>query len=266
MVAELSCRCRSIFALLVAVVAVGLAACSDGSPSLNVVVPPDTTPVVRIVAIAVTLDSAFAGVGSSVQAFATPLDATGRAITGKTASWSLDGNQALATISQTGLITALVEGISVIVATVDGVRGDGVLIIRPAAVVAQVRVALDATRVVVGGTTVVRAEVLDAFGEPIPAKQVSFTVRGSPSVATVSADGTVSALSPGGVAIVGSVNGVSGEDSLTILPSKSGSRDRRLEVRHDHCTCELCCGGRRHRPQSRTIAQMKMPVVGLSKD
>ena len=108
---------KTLAQLVAAVGLSALVACSNGSPSATIVVRPDTTPVVKVIAVAVSLDSSVVQAGSSVQALATPLDANGVPLPARATTWSLDGNLSLATISATGLITTLLPGISVIVAT-----------------------------------------------------------------------------------------------------------------------------------------------------
>ncbi|MDP1861036.1 MAG: Ig-like domain-containing protein [Gemmatimonadaceae bacterium] len=218
--------------LVAAVGLFALVACSDGSPSATIVVPPDTTRVVKVIAVAVSLDSSVVQAGSSVQALATPLDANGVPLPARAVTWSLDGNLSLATISSTGLITTLLPGISVIVATVDGIRGDGVLIIRPRVSVAAVQVSLDSTTLLVGRTSTARALVSDAVGEPVVGRPITWSMRGSPTVASVNSLGTVTALAPGGVAIIASVDGISGEDSLTVV-APSVAPVTRVEVTLD---------------------------------
>ncbi|MEO6445713.1 MAG: Ig-like domain-containing protein, partial [Gemmatimonadaceae bacterium] len=166
---------------------------------------------------AVTLDSSIVRAGSDVQAVATPLDANGVPLPARAATWSLVGDPALATISTGGLITAMAPGISVIVATVDGIRGEGVLIIRPGASVASVVVSIDSSALVVGRTSVARASVFDSIGETVEGKPVTWTIGGSPTVASVSGTGLVTALAPGKVAVVATVNGISGADSFTVF-------------------------------------------------
>ena len=209
-----------------------LVACSDGSPSATIVVPPDTTPVAKVIAVAVSLDSSVVQAGSSVQALATPLDANGVPLPARAVTWSLDGNLSLATISSTGLITTLLPGISVIVATVDGIRGDGVLVIRPSVPVVAVQVSLDSTTLLVGRTSTARALVSDAVGEPVVGRPITWSMRGSPTVASVNSLGTVTALTPGGVAIIATVDGISGEDSLTVV-APSVAPVTRVEVTLD---------------------------------
>lgn len=90
-------------------------------------VPRRTTPVNSV---AVTPSPASVRVGGTVQLTATPYDAVGAAIGGKTATWS-SSNTAVATVNGSGLVTGVSPGTTTISATIDGYTGSAPLTVAP---------------------------------------------------------------------------------------------------------------------------------------
>jgi parallel beta-helix repeat protein len=75
-----------------------------------------------VASLSVTLGARSLNVGQTTQATATPYDANGQPLSGRTVIWT-SGSSAVATISTTGLVTAKSAGTSILTATVDGVSG-----------------------------------------------------------------------------------------------------------------------------------------------
>lgn len=126
-------RRLSGFALLVAV-----AACGGGDDGGTNPPPSNAT----VVTVEVTPTSAALAVPETVQLTATPRDAGGNAVAGKTITWSTSA-ASVATVSSTGLVTSAAEGSATITATSDGKSGSA---------------AITVTRVQ-GGPVVARAEI-----------------------------------------------------------------------------------------------------------
>jgi hypothetical protein len=80
---------------------------------------PSATPVASV---EVSPDSASVAVGGSVQLTATPKDAEGQPLSGRTVTWATNAPQ-VATISGTGLVTGVAPGTATISATSEGIRG-----------------------------------------------------------------------------------------------------------------------------------------------
>src|SRR5262245_45591765 len=97
-------------------VAVVLAGCVGGDGPT----PPKDPDVATVL---VTAPSNALVVGGTVQATATPLPAGGQALTGKTVQWS-SGTPAVASVNNSGLITAVTAGSAVIRAAVGAVVGE----------------------------------------------------------------------------------------------------------------------------------------------
>ena len=108
--------------LLITAVAAFLAGCSDTTA------PPASTVVsVTVTPSSGTLDA----VGASVQFTAQAKDGSGTPVSGRSVTWA-SSNTAIATLSTTGLATAVSPGTAAITATVDGVAGSAVLTVSEA--------------------------------------------------------------------------------------------------------------------------------------
>jgi hypothetical protein len=75
-----------------------------------------------VASVTVTSDATQISVNATAHATAVPKDASGTAITGKTATWT-SLNAGVASVSSAGLITGVAPGTAVIQATIDGVSG-----------------------------------------------------------------------------------------------------------------------------------------------
>ena len=106
------------------------ASASGATGSMSVTVnAPTSTGIVKTVAVSLSLSNIL--VGGTAQATAIARDVNGVVISGKTASWSLGVSQ-LATINQSGLVTALAAGTVPVIATIDGIQGSASLVISAA--------------------------------------------------------------------------------------------------------------------------------------
>lgn len=132
--------------------------------------------------------------GSTQQLATTVRDSTGAELTGRTVAWS-SSNQAVATVSATGLVTAVAVGNVTITATVGGVPGTMSVAVSPLPTsVTSVTVSQTAVSLLVGRTSTIAPVVSQPSGAP--AASVTFGTT-APSVATVSAAGLILAVGPG---------------------------------------------------------------------
>jgi hypothetical protein len=102
-----------------------VASTSTSRDSVAVVVPTDSTaptPVVPVATVAVTPPTATVQVGSGVQLAVALADSAGRALSGRTVTWSTS-QTGVATVSTTGLVTSLAAGTVTITATSEGKTG-----------------------------------------------------------------------------------------------------------------------------------------------
>lgn len=207
-------RSASLFLGLVAV------ACSDSSPApLSSVVP--ATPVVKVVI--VDVDSAVLHVGSQARASVLVLDGSGKPVVGKTPVWTV-ADPAMLSVNASGIVTAVGTGVSKAIATIDGVQGDRDVVIQALPLVSLVSVSLPKATLSAGDTVTATAALFDSVGAPIPGRRpITWAIVGSPSVATVSQGGKVTAISPGSATLVATVDSLQGEFDFTVVAAPPSS-------------------------------------------
>jgi uncharacterized protein YjdB len=184
---------------------------SDGAV-LTVVVPPVAT---------VTLSPTSATVmeGTTGQATAVLRDANGNVLTGRVVTWS-SSNTAVATVSSTGVMSALSPGTATITATSEGRSGSGTLTVG-ATPVATVTVALGSSSINEGVTTTATATMRNGNGIVLNGRSVAWSSSNT-TVATVSSTGVVTALRAGTTSITGTSEGKSGSATLTVTQVSVG--------------------------------------------
>ena len=172
-------------------------------------------PTVAVVAVA--LDSTSLTVGHGAKASAVAKDAAGNVITGQAATWT-SLSPAIATVSSTGAVMAVAPGSATIKGTISGISGSAsitVVQVSPSPV-ATVAVAIDSSTLGVGHSAQASATPKDAAGNTIVGQTVTWASL-TPSVATVSPSGVVTAVAAGSVAIQATVSGKAGSASLTVV-------------------------------------------------
>jgi hypothetical protein len=152
-------------------------------------------------------------VGQSVQLTATARDAKGNTLAGKTATWTT-ASAAIATVSGSGLVTAVSAGTVTVTASIDGKTGTvSVTVVPPP--VASVTVSLAAANIQAGQTTQATAVTRDAANNVLTGRTVSWS-SATPAVASVSSTGLVTGLTGGTATIVATSEGQSGSAQLTV--------------------------------------------------
>ena len=167
-------------------------------------------------------------VGQTTQASATTKDASGAALTGRTVTWSTS-DASVATVSSTGVVTAVAAGSVTITATSEGVKGT-VTITVTQATVASVTVSLNATSIAAGQSAQATAAAFDASGQQLAGRAVTWTIAPT-SVATISTSGAVTGVAGGTATVTATVEGKSGSATITVTtatpisspPPSSGS-------------------------------------------
>ena len=165
-----------------------------GQPSnIAVTVAPPSVASVRI---NLTLPSGGLVVGNSVTATAVALSARGDTITGFTTTWTSSA-PTVATVSASGVITAVSEGASTITATISGVSGTTTVTTRLVSV-GSVVVSASSTPARVGRTVPLTGTLLSAGGDTLTTTQRSLTWASTDTtVARVSSTGVVTGVSIG---------------------------------------------------------------------
>ncbi len=189
-------------------IAVGLvvivAACSDSS----------TDPAVTVSTIAVTPRVTDLRIGSTQQLAAQPLDAAGSPVAGGTVVWS-SSDATVASVSASGLVTALKAGSTSIFASIGSVSGFAAI---STVVPVNAVVLTPLTGPLPPGQSVLLAvATTDASGNPLIGRPITFTSSAA-SVATVSSTGFVSAVANGTTTVTATSEGKSAQITVTVAP------------------------------------------------
>lgn len=188
--------------------AVITATSEDKTGTADVTVSPEP-----VASVAVTPTPASIIVGHGIQLSATPKNAAGQPLTGRTISWR-SGAPGLASVSSNGFVTGLAPGTAVIIATVDGIAGSGTITVRQAPVV-LVSVTPSAATLNVGQTVSFTATTLDALGVVLTGRVVAWS-SSDIAVATVAPNGDVTGIATGVATITATSEGQSGTASVTV--------------------------------------------------
>jgi len=183
-----------------------ITATSEGqSGSAQIMVTPPS-----IASITVTLASSTLASGSRTQATATARDADGKILTGKALTFSSD-NTAIATVSAHGVVTGVTLGPTNIAATGEGVTGSAPITV---AVSAGFGSAAEKIHIVDIGTT---------FAPTLSGSSASATtfVSRATSVATVSAQGTITGVGEGQSWVAVTAPGFAPDSVYVIVPRNS---------------------------------------------
>ncbi|MDP1860149.1 MAG: Ig-like domain-containing protein [Gemmatimonadaceae bacterium] len=149
------------------------------------------------------------------QLTATVTDAAGNLLTGRVVTWSSSA-QTVASVSPTGLVTALARGGPVAIVATSGGKS-GVATVMTQLPVASLAVAPATVVLDVGSTLQLNATLRDASGATLNDRPIAWT-SSNPAIATVSSTGgLVTAVASGGpIAITASSGVASGSASVTV--------------------------------------------------
>lgn len=159
-------------------------------------------------------------VGETRQMTAETLDAQGGALSGRPVTWS-SNSVAVASVSATGLITAVSPGGAVITASSEG-KTAVVAITVSSVPVASVAVTPASDEVVISQTLQLTATAKDAQGGTLTGRSIAWSTSDA-SRATVSSTGLVTGVTPGAVTITASTEGKSGTSLITVNPKPVGA-------------------------------------------
>jgi uncharacterized protein YjdB len=177
----------------------------SGSATITVLAP--------VASVAVTPVTVGLVVGATQQLTAVARDAAGGALSGRTVTWS-SAAPGVATVSATGVVTAVAPGTAAVTATVEGRSGTVTVTVTPIPV-ATVSVTPSAPTLFVGGTQQLTAVPRDAAGTALAGRSVSWS-SATPAVATVSTSGMVTGVSAGTAVLTATVEGISGSVTVTV--------------------------------------------------
>ena len=192
----------SVLPLLVAMAACG--GDGDGTPTTP------TAPAVASVDVSPSTGNLF--IDETLQLSATPTGAAGETLTGRTVTWN-SSDAGVASVSASGLVTAVGVGQADVTATSEGISGSSSITVaqRPVAVVE-----IDPPSpvdVIAGQTVQLVATTKDDQGNVLTDRDVMWS-SGTPAIATVGADGLVTGVAEGSAEVSAASEGVT--ESVTV--------------------------------------------------
>lgn len=190
--------------LVLSVAALALA-CSESDP----VIPP------ALKSITISVPSATLQAGLSANATAAGVDQNGAPISTGAVIWSTVSPN-VATVSPSGVITAVSPGSTQILATAGTVSGQVTITVTPAPLVlTTINVTSPLNSILIGATTTATAAGLDQNGAAIATGAVTWSTA-STSIATVSATGVVTGVAAGTTQVIASAGGKTGQKTITV--------------------------------------------------
>lgn len=167
-----------------------------------------------VASIDVTPHTASVQEGRTLQLTATPRDAAGHALTGRTIAWT-SADVTKATVSATGLVTGVAPGAANILATSGNIFGSAAVVVTPL-VVGSVDISPAGGNVQLGSTLQLTATVKDTAGTVVTSKPVTWTSL-DVAIATVDTTGLVTAVAYGAARIVAAAGGRADTVSVSVV-------------------------------------------------
>ena len=168
---------------------------------------------VAVASVTVSPGSATVLAGQAVQLTATPKDANGNALTGRTVTWS-SSNTSVAIADVNGNVTALAPGSATITATSEGQSGTAAITVTNIPV-ASVTVAPTSASLPQGQTVQLSATPKDANGTALTGRVVTWSSSNT-AVASVNASGLVTSGAAGSATITATSEGKTGTSAITV--------------------------------------------------
>lgn len=151
--------------------------------------------------------------GQTAQLTAVLRAENGDEVSGRPVAWS-STDEAIATVSETGLVRGVAEGQATITATSEGQAGSTALTVS-AVPVATVEVSPPTANLLVAGTVQLSATAKDEAGAVLAGRAATWTTS-DPTVATVNPTGRVTGLAAGSATIVATIEGKTGSAAVTV--------------------------------------------------
>jgi uncharacterized protein YjdB len=168
---------------------------------------------VPVASVAITPPTSSLVIGGTVQLSATTKDDAGNVLTGRTVEWTTS-DQTVATVSTTGVVTAVAVGSATITATSETKTATAAITVTVAPV-ATVAVAPSSVSILQGATTKLTATTSDASGRVLTDRTVSWS-SSDQTKATVDQNGVVTGVSYGQVTITATSEQKSGTATVKI--------------------------------------------------
>jgi len=181
---------------------------------------------VPVASVAVSPTTASVPVGQTVQLTATPKDANGNTLSGRTIAWA-SSNPAAATVNTSGRVTGVAAGTATITATSEGKSGTAAITVTAPplpAPVASVAVSPASASVPAGQAVQLSAVTKDSAGTVLTGRALTWASSNG-GIASVNGSGLVTGVAVGAATITATSEGKSGTAALTVtaLPPVTGS-------------------------------------------
>jgi Tol biopolymer transport system component/uncharacterized protein YjdB len=187
-------------ALLVAI------ACSDSGDT-------GTTPPAPVASVTISPATQSLVVGSTAVLTAALADASGRPLTGRPIAWA-SSKPAVATVSASGVVTAVAEGVAQIDATSEGKYGTSVIVVNRVPV-ASIAITPATLSLVEGETGTLTAVAKDANGAVLGDRTITWR-SSDVTIAPIYANGQILGIRPGTVNITAEAEGKTAMLELTV--------------------------------------------------
>src|SRR5882672_2272045 len=168
---------------------------------------------VPVASVSMSPASATVLAGQAVQLTATPKDANGKSLSGRTVTWS-SSNTAVAIADVNGNVTGIAPGSATITATSEGQSGTSAITVTNVPV-ASVTVSPASASIQQGQTVQLTATPKDANGTALTGRVVTWSSSNT-SVASVNAGGLVTSGVAGSATITATSEGQSGTSAITV--------------------------------------------------
>ena len=206
---------RSIMLMLaVPVGAIWASSCGDGSTEPPPPPPPEPDPPQPATVVVSPDETRLIALGATAQLSSEVRDLNGQVVAGATVSWA-SGDAAVATVNESGLVTAEGNGTVTITATAGSASGNATVTV--AQELDSVLVSPLTATVQAGDTLRIWAGAFDANGHAVPEATFSWSSSDS-AVATVDTARLVTAVGPGRAVIAATADGETGSMELLVLP------------------------------------------------
>ena len=166
-----------------------------------------------VASLAVSANATALTVGQTTQVTATVLDGAGAVLGGRAVTWA-SSSESVATVSSSGVVTAVAAGPVTITGSSEGAKATVTITVTQTAV-ASVKVSINSPSVSVGQTAQATASAFDAGGQALAGRAVTWSIAPA-SVATVSTAGIVTGVAAGTATLTATVEGKSSTTSITV--------------------------------------------------
>jgi alpha-tubulin suppressor-like RCC1 family protein len=213
--------------------------------------PPPPTPPPAVATVTVNPASGSLFVGDTLRLFAQAKDAQGTGLA-RTISWSSSDN-AIATISTSGLVTAVSPGGPVIMsATAEGKTGTASISVQPPPPIATLQLDHATLTVALRQDFTLAATAKSASGQVLQNRPIGWS-SSNPAIASVGSDGTVTGNQAGSATITAAAEGQSVQAVVTVVALTSITVGL-VETCAISQAGKLYCAGSRQGPRARLVA------------